>query len=238
VIASRQNSFLAVATLGVYLGLILAGATPSVLAQAATAKQFSVKDEVGKSDDLDKKPDGCDLLDAKVRERRSQFYFDDRDLLDYATGLQSTLRSYVDLHGALPNLVWETSDSDIFYHSVSRVEPAGRPVLVDANASRSVDHGVLALSEDIPGASFKFGIVSNGIDLVTTATTSRHDTTEAHRAVLAYDSLLDLYRCSLPSGNQKLILDSSRVEWSNNEVLIITRLPRGSLDTLLASNAK
>lgn len=236
--SSRQNSFLAVATLGVYLGLILAGATPSVLAQAATAKQFSVKDEVGKSDDLDKKPDGCDLLAAKVRERQAQFYFNERDLLDYAAGLQNTLRSYLELHGALPNLAWETSVSDISYHLVSRVEPAGKPVLVDARAGRSVDHGVLALSGDIPGTSSKFGIVSNGIDLVTTATTSRHDTTEAHRAVLAYDSLLDLYRCSLPSGDQKLIIDNSRVEWCKNEVLIITRLPRGSLDTLLASNAK
>jgi len=52
----NQNSILAVATLGVYLGLILAGATPSVLAQAATAKQFNVKDEAERSENLDRNP--------------------------------------------------------------------------------------------------------------------------------------------------------------------------------------
>ena len=39
-----------------YLGLVLAGATPQVLAQAAMTRQFNVKDEVEVKDDLDKKP--------------------------------------------------------------------------------------------------------------------------------------------------------------------------------------
>ena len=39
-----------------YLGLVLAGATPQVLAQAAMTRQFNVKDEVEVKDELDKKP--------------------------------------------------------------------------------------------------------------------------------------------------------------------------------------
>jgi len=72
VIRSRnQNSFLAVATLGVYLGLILAGAAPTVLAQAATAKQFNVKDEVEVTENLERKPANADAssddqLNAKI----------------------------------------------------------------------------------------------------------------------------------------------------------------------------
>ena len=67
----NQNSFLAVATLGVYLGLILAGATPIVLAQAATAKQFSVKDEVEVTENLERKPANAeassdDKLNARI----------------------------------------------------------------------------------------------------------------------------------------------------------------------------
>lgn len=52
----NQNSILVLATLGVYLGLVLAGATPQVLAQAAMTRQFDVKDEIEVKDDLDKKP--------------------------------------------------------------------------------------------------------------------------------------------------------------------------------------
>ncbi len=52
-----QNSILVLATLGVYLGLVLAGATPQVLANAAMTRQFDVKDEIEYKEDLDTKPD-------------------------------------------------------------------------------------------------------------------------------------------------------------------------------------
>ena len=52
----NQNSILVLATLGVYFGLVLAGATPQVLAQAAMTKQFDVRDEIEVKDDLDTKP--------------------------------------------------------------------------------------------------------------------------------------------------------------------------------------
>lgn len=53
----QQNPILVLATLGVYLGLVLAGATPQILAQAATTRQFDVKDEIEYKEDLDTKPD-------------------------------------------------------------------------------------------------------------------------------------------------------------------------------------
>jgi hypothetical protein len=52
----NQNSILVLATLGVYLGLVLVGATPQVLAQAAMTRQFNIKDEVEFAEDLYKKP--------------------------------------------------------------------------------------------------------------------------------------------------------------------------------------
>ena len=55
-IRKNQNSILVLATLGVYLGLVLAGATPQVLAQAAMTREFNVKDEIEVKDDLDTKP--------------------------------------------------------------------------------------------------------------------------------------------------------------------------------------
>jgi hypothetical protein len=62
----NQNSILVLATLGVYLGLVLAGATPQVLANAAMTRQFDVKDEIEVKDDLDKKPNklGADSEEA------------------------------------------------------------------------------------------------------------------------------------------------------------------------------
>jgi hypothetical protein len=54
---TNKNSILVLATLGVYIGLVLVGATPQVLARAAMTREFCVKDEIEVKDDLDKKPD-------------------------------------------------------------------------------------------------------------------------------------------------------------------------------------
>lgn len=68
----NQNSILVIATLGVYLGLMLAGATPHVLAQAAMTRQFDVQDEIEVKDDLDNKPDpsAIDETDADTELTR------------------------------------------------------------------------------------------------------------------------------------------------------------------------
>lgn len=58
-----QNSILVLATLGVYFGLVLAGATPQVLAQAAMTREFDVRDEVEVKEDLDTKPDNPAEID-------------------------------------------------------------------------------------------------------------------------------------------------------------------------------
>jgi hypothetical protein len=70
----NQNSILVLGTLGVYLGLVLAGATPQILAQAAMTRQFDVKDEIEVKDDLDKKPNELsnEIADAASSETASK----------------------------------------------------------------------------------------------------------------------------------------------------------------------
>jgi hypothetical protein len=57
----NNNSILVLATLGVYLGLVLVGGTPQVLAQAAMTRQFNVREEIEFKEDLDDKPQGTAL---------------------------------------------------------------------------------------------------------------------------------------------------------------------------------
>jgi hypothetical protein len=51
------NQIIFITTLSVYLGLVLVGASPQVLAQAALTNKFELKDQIEQKDDLDKKPD-------------------------------------------------------------------------------------------------------------------------------------------------------------------------------------
>ena len=230
----NQNSILAVATLGVYLGLILAGATPSVLAQAATAKQFNVKDEVAKRDGLDNKPEGCDLLEDKVREKHSQFDFDEHDLLAYASGLIETLQAYSEAHGPVSGSKWDKA-----LQQLRLAEGNEKPVLHDAEARKKIeDNPWLGLSGILPGTAFEFAITASSYDIVSTSTARHRDELEAHRIAIAYDATLDLYRCSSRNPVEKLILKDTDVAWADDQVILITHLPRGSLNSLVASNAK
>jgi hypothetical protein len=56
--SKNHNSIVFLTTLGVYLGLVLAGgASPQVFAHSALTRNFDIQDEVEVKDDLDKKPE-------------------------------------------------------------------------------------------------------------------------------------------------------------------------------------
>lgn len=65
-----HNSILFLTTLSVYLGIVLVGGSPSVLAQAALTPRFELVNEFETEDDLDNKPDGDKAFtdDAAVRQ--------------------------------------------------------------------------------------------------------------------------------------------------------------------------
>lgn len=240
----NQNSILVLATLGVYLGLVLAGATPTVWAQAATAKQFSVKDEAGQKDDLDNKPNDCDLLAKKVQERKSEFQFDENYFLEYATGLQQVLRAFFDLNVPTADVHWNAFRNGSSQFSLTRDFLDGRPFLFNGKKSADVDAKVLTFVNSAPALSSNgkitvdFSVGSINDTVVATSTVSRLDDIDAHKAVIAFDVSLDLFRCSVVNKHQKFILENTAIKWEGNNILIVTRLPRGSLDPLLASDAK
>ena len=74
----NYNSIVFLTTLSLYLGLVLAGGTtPTVLAQAATTRNFDIKSEIVVEDDLDKKPDD----DAIKLSGATGGYFNDLEWL-------------------------------------------------------------------------------------------------------------------------------------------------------------
>lgn len=54
---NTRKNYNSIVFLTVYLGLVLVGATPQVLAQAATPRLFDIKTEIEFKDNLDKNPD-------------------------------------------------------------------------------------------------------------------------------------------------------------------------------------
>src|SRR5688572_15765215 len=55
--SKNYNRMVFLTTLSVYLGLVLVGATPPVMAHAALTQRIEIQNEIETDDDLDKNPD-------------------------------------------------------------------------------------------------------------------------------------------------------------------------------------
>ena len=65
---TNRKNYNSILFLTVYLGLVLVGATPQVLAHAATNSFFDLRNEIEFKDDLDRKPD--DLL-TEIKDKNA-----------------------------------------------------------------------------------------------------------------------------------------------------------------------
>ena len=242
----NNNSALILATLGVYLGLVLGGATPQILAQAAMTKQFNVRDEIEHKDNLDKNPDD-DRTPVSVSV---QIYLED---VEYFLASLGRLRSSgkfdpaKDTFNVAQNTLLPCVDSNI----------AGRYTPIHFESTSESTRGPLEyFSRDMVfGYSLGDCVANNEFNGVTAADSrftfglddkaftvniavKKQSSQRALDLLRDLESTLKLYS---PVENTKLrqkIIDNTTFRSDNDQVFVIIRLPRGSLDSLLALNAK
>jgi len=218
---------------------VLVGATPQVLAQAAMTRQFSDKDEAEVKDDLDTTPDDCESLEDKAIAKNSRFAIEKNAFSSYwhaVAAITSVANKATADHFSLETKVGPDSLAAFSFD--------GRPILLpfrtsDVIGAKSIE---LARALHVPSSPSKVGLyLSLKLDNAFLVATSRihfADTAIAHAAFMPYDAALDLWRCAATSAGERSIAEQTVVSWSNDDVLVVTRLPRAGLDSLLALNAK
>ncbi len=239
--SKNYNSIVFLTTLSVYLGFVLIGGTPPVLAHAAMTQQFDIQNEIEVKDDLDKKPD-----DESINFTESlNSYF--KEVSDFIKDLQR-------LHKI------EKFDSDYDKFQISELgfipcNVKGDPIRT-AQISKKIDNRWLEpsiidarysfegwnfLSDCLKDDKFNTGFsTSSGLKII-------YDKSELKIEVSAYKSSSQRANWIAKRFSQELIAyeideDEAIVEQlykftsfksENNQVFIVTRLPRGSLDALL-----
>ncbi|MGQ0542693.1 MAG: hypothetical protein ACT4O9_12700 [Blastocatellia bacterium] len=240
----NQNSILYLTTLGVYLGLLLVGGTPCVLAQqAALTKEFNLKDEIDRRDDPEKEP----TADTGSLSKHLQLYL--RELDEYFDRVRKADDHLGSLYSKDPEAVLdvpchELGGAAIPFHlntSTRTILPillnpeyrqtnwswapmACRPLNNAAEAKlRFTEIEVSIDGRDI--FTYQFGMTFD----------SRSDALEIlERFKSSYENI-DMLELS---ARQKVLWQNTKLTKSDNKVFIVTRLPRGSLDSLLATDAK
>ena len=231
-----------------YLGLVIAGATPQVLANAATAKQFDLRDEIEMVDDLDNKPDPTSEDFAHAVET----YF--KVLNRFLSSLEKVQTN--DKHGSL-NDTFSTKrisispcpsdDTSSFNDVNSPIDDRFKDLLSQTKLSAQTQLDFLSDCLPIRGIeNSKYGRKS-GIAISYGSREFKYqilfDFGTSEKTKLALEGLGNAFEAFAPEDTKEnrallVLYKNTQLTSVKNQVLIITRLPRAGLDAPLASDAK
>lgn len=237
-----------------YIGLLMAGSAPGIVAQQAGAmtRNFDVKDEIEVKDDLDNDPEDCS---EKASDRATQLLnFDivSNGILEFVAGIDQLSR------------IGKTSWSENFEFEFLRKTSEGGIVSTWQDAHSSNRWAQLEASENV-GSLVESLCPWNGCkyyrydqDLKTDASVTRikyrldgnelfvsialeqRNDAESDELSKVYGDAFTIGACSsiYATPAQQLVYKHTSSDFSNSQVFIVTRLPRAGLDALLAKDAK
>lgn len=225
--SKSYNRIVFLTTLSVYLGLVLVSGTAPVLAHSALTRSFDIKNEIEVKDDLDKKPDN---------EKIESFSKDDFPIL--FAELLNIIKDEVEdgkISVPLPNFY----DARFFIQSAdggggSRTSIISNPHLDDIieNAVGQKFRAKAFELADFDGQtkSVNINLIANISDLSLKISFSKL------KAVQFAEFLNREFSSSANSAEDKLlkqIYENTNATAENNQVFIVTRLPRAAIDSLL-----
>lgn len=239
---NKNNSIIFLTTLSVYLGLVLVGGAMSpVLAQAATTRNFNVQDEIEVKDDLDNNPDD-DLINPSGL---TDNYFDNlKDFVENIQKLHQIEKFDLDFDSFY---LEELSSSQCDLETVRKIISTSNvgkinnrwltPAVVEATNSFE-DYGFIG--DCLPNKSFDNNkAVSYGLKIVYDKSLLKFEVSltkespqKAEKLLEKFNQSYNLYEVDKDEIIVKQIYEHTSFKSENNQVFIITRLPRGSLDEL------
>ncbi len=240
--SKNYNSIVFLTTLSVYLGLVLIGAPP-ILAHAAMTRHFDVQNEIEVKDDLDKKPDDKELdnLNSSIED-----YFKD-------------VKSFVEDLGKLYQIEKFDTGYDEFALSQVGFTPCnvqGDPVHRAETSTKISNYWLQPAVNDASNnfenwdylsdcfedekfdtrlsksSGFKFHYDKS--ELTVEVSISKSSPQRAEQLTGKFNQALKIYEVGADEIIVKQIYKNTSFKSENNQVFIVTRLPRGSLDALIA----
>ena len=198
-------------------------------------RHFDVKDEIEVKDDLDKKPDGCDgnQFRADIIDLETKYlWFNARSISEYSHLLEQVLDAYPETVGEI----------DISWSSIGDLRPSRRiaatiTMPIGDKSAHELDREVIYVGNGLPGKSFSFSLFRNRLE-DRFRFESRSVPFDSALVQDLYGTAFDYYRCTDLLQRVEVILKHTQVNVEGTNLIITTRLPRGSLDALLAKSAK
>lgn len=189
-------------------------------------RQFNVKDEVEVKDDLDNKPDNEEALAI------------------YKSAVRDVYRAAKDVASAIPELMVQPTYE---YDMSVNLLPSG--LFYGHTRKSGVDSGRFWPSFRLLNKAFphlrekekdqmKVNFVLSSTEFEFKLTLNQLDSGHASAFVEAFGNVLSNKRSVDPHQGAESVYGYTSISSQNNQVFIVSRLPRAGLDSLLATDAK
>ncbi|HUR98002.1 MAG TPA: hypothetical protein VMZ26_08070 [Pyrinomonadaceae bacterium] len=242
-----NNSILFLTTLGVYLGLVLVGGpAPQVFAHGALTRNFELQDEIEVHDDLEKKPDNetaglsisiktyledVELFLSSLRKLGENGKFDPtRDAFEVT---QTTLLPCVAANN-VGSYTANTFDlkNDLLRPSLERFSK----LLTDGYSLADCVPSSRFGGTEVTSSKFTFKLDDGALSVEVSV---QKASPEIARRVS--EDLRKVFANFTPTAGELArlkIFENTTFKSNNDQVLVITRLPRAGLESLLAVRAE
>ena len=241
----NYNSIVFLTTLSVYLGLVLAGgATPTVLAQAALTRDFDLKKEIVLEDDLDKKPDDEKTDDyagslQNYLEEIESFVFHlqklhKKELFNLDRDSFTIIRQI----NVACNVEGDPAASTSFTKSVDNprldAEVTDAVAIISDNWGRLSDCVKDEKRENFFSTGSKLKVFYDNAQLRIEISAPKLTKQRAEFLAEKFKQEYSLYKPDGLKGRVKTVYENTSFNSENNQVFIVTRLPRAAIDDALA----
>jgi hypothetical protein len=248
-VANRRtnNSILFLTTLGVYLGLMLVGgAAPQVFAHGALTRQFELQDEIEFADDLEKKPDGETAtlsLSIKTYLEDVEEFLNTLHSLGQSGEFDPSRDEFEVTQTTLLPCVPANKVGSYTANTFQLKNESLRPSL--SRFSKLLTDGY-SLADCLPNSRFsgqeatnsKFTFKLENSALSVQVSVQKASPQIARRLSADLAAAFPRFTPSSAALARQKIFENTTFKSKNNQVFVITRLPRAALDPLLARSAK
>lgn len=241
----NYNSIVFLTTLSVYLGLVLVGgAVPQVLAQAALTRDFDIKNEIEFKDDLDNKPDDKDVI--KLSGAAGGYFDDLENLIEALQELHKVEKFSLDYDGfQVKSAGIVQCDLERVRYSVvnSNIDKINNKWLVQAITDASYHFEDYAfLGDCLPnveldnkrGVSYEIEIGGDKNSFSFSLSITKETPQKAKQLLDKFNQSYKIYELDEEEPIIKKIYENTSFKSENNQVFIVTHLPRASIDELFA----
>lgn len=219
----NYNSIVFLTTLGVYLGLVLIGAPP-VVAQAALTRNFDVQNEIELSDDLDNKPDDEEAIAAYASALEDLFI----KAKNFSSLNAEKLRDGKFEFDCYVNRILSSGSQTVGCSGGSGLFWGGFiPSLEKLNK-------IFAHTTDENKRQVKINLILTDKEFSLKTVLNQNLNEQAEQFNSFYNAGLSRNKIQQARSRQILIYQNTQISAENNQVFIVTRLPRASIDEFLA----